>query len=145
MSVDPTYLQKFVCFQNLSDEQRKSVAELAEAKCFYPEYTLFEENDPGDFLYLLAEGEVEVLYSISESGPTRVDQVAAEEIVGCSALVPPYVYTSTTRSLTEIEVLMIDVRALRDLMREDCPLGFSIQQHFMRVLMDRVMNLRLRS
>jgi hypothetical protein len=26
-----------------------------------------------------------------------------------------------------------------------CPLGFSIQQHFMRVLMDRVMNLRLGS
>ena len=143
MSVDPTYLQKFACFQDLSGEQRKSVAELVEAKCFYPEYTLFEENDPGDFLYLLAEGEVEVLYSISESGPTRVDQVAAEEIVGCSALVPPYVYTSTTRSLTEIEVLMIDVRALRDLMREDCPLGFSIQQHFMRVLMDRIMNFRL--
>jgi len=143
VSVDAEYLQKFHCFEDLSDEQREAVAKLAEAECLYPEYTLFEENEPAENLFLLAQGEVEVLYTVSEGGPARVDQMGAGDIVGCSALVPPFKYTSTTRSLTEIEVLMIDAQDLRDLMHEDCPLGFSIQQHIIRLLMDQIIDFRL--
>jgi hypothetical protein len=66
---------------------------------------LFNENEPGAYLYLLVEGEVEVLYTIGENGLSRVDQMGAGDIVGCSALVPPYNYTSITRSLTKIDVL----------------------------------------
>jgi len=143
MSVDATYLRKFRCFEDLSDEQRAAVAELAEAECFYPEYTLFEENAPGKYLYLLVDGEVEVLYSIGEDGPARVDKMGAGEIVGCSAVVSPYEHTSTTRSLTKIDVLIIDAQALRALMHEDCSLGFSIQQHIMKLLLDQIISFRL--
>ncbi len=143
MAVDPKYLSSFRCFEDLSDEQRRAVAELAEAECFYPKYTLFEENQPGERLYLITEGEVEVLYSNGERGLTRVDRLGAGEIVGCSALVPPYKHTSTTRSLIEIDVLIIDAIALRELIQEDYSLGFYIQQHIMRLLMERISNLRL--
>jgi CRP/FNR family transcriptional activator FtrB len=143
MSVDAIYLRKFRCFEDLSDEQREAVAELAEAECFYPEYTLFEENEPGEFLYMLVEGEIEVLYTIGEEGPTRVDRMGAGDILGCATLVPPYIYTSTARSLTKIDVLAINAQALRKLMDEDCPLGFSIQQHIMRLLMDQIISFRL--
>ena len=143
MAVDPTYLKNFHCFENLTEEQRKVIAEIAEAECFYPDHTLTEENQPGKFLYLLAKGEIEVLYNIGDSGPTRVDQMSAGEIVGCAALILPYQYTSTTISLTEIEVLIIDIKALHRLMAEDCPLGFTIQQHVIALLMDRITNFRL--
>jgi len=143
MPVDAKYLRKFRCFENLSDEQRAAVAELADAECFYPQYTLFEENAPGEYLYLLMDGEVEVLYSIGEGGPVRVDKMGAGEIVGCSTMVSPYKHTSTTRTLTKIDVLIIDAQALRELMNEDCPLGFSIQQHIMRLLLDQIISFRL--
>jgi len=65
------------------------------------------------------------------------------EEIGCSALVSPYKYTSTTRSLTKIDVLAIEAIALRELMHEDCPLGFSVQQHIIRFLMDQIINFRL--
>jgi len=143
MPVDAVYLQNFRCFEDLSVEQRDAVAKLAEAECFYPEHILFNENAPGEYLYLLVEGEIEVLYAIGEEGPSRVDQMSAGDIVGCSALVPPYKYTSTTRSLTKIDVLVIETKALRELMHEDCRLGFSIQQHIMRFLMDQIINFRL--
>ena len=143
MPVDADYLQKFGCFEDLSVEQREAVAEFAKAECFYPEHTLFNENALGEYLYLLAEGEIEVLYDIGEAGPSRVDQMSAGDIVGCSALVSPYKYTSTTRSLTKIDVLAIEAIALRELMHEDCPLGFSVQQHIIRFLMDQIINFRL--
>jgi CRP-like cAMP-binding protein len=87
--------------------------------------------------------EVEVLYNIGEEGPSQVDRVQSGEIIGCSALVNPYTYTSTTRSLTEIESIVIDAEALRKLMIEDCLLGFSIQKHLIRMLLDRIIDLRL--
>jgi len=73
----------------------------------------------------------------------RVDIVSGEEVVGCAALVPPYVNTATVRSLSEIEVLALDANDLRKLMKEDCSLGFSIQQQIMRMLLDRITNFRL--
>ena len=145
MSVDAVYLRKFRCFENLSDEQREAVAKLAKAECFYPKHTFFEENASGEFLYLLVMGEAEVLYSIGEDAPARVDRMGAEEIIGCSTLVPPYKHTSTAKSLTKIDVLEIDAKALRELMDEDCSLGFSIQQHIMSFLMDQIINFRLES
>jgi len=143
MSVDAKYLRKFSCFENLSDEQREAVAKLAKAECFYPEYTFFEENTPGEHLYLLVMGEAEVLYTIGENEPAQVDKMGAEEIIGCSTLVPPYKHTSTARSLTKIDVLEIDAKALRELMAKDCALGFAIQQYIMSFLLDQITNFRL--
>jgi CRP-like cAMP-binding protein len=143
MPTDPDYLQNFSCFCDLSEDQRKAVAQLANAVCFAPGYVLSGEDKPGDYLYLLASGEVEVMYNIGEEGLTRVDLVSGEEVIGCSALVPPFTYTSTTRCLMEIEVLKLDAKALRKLMQEDCSLGFSIQQRIMMFLMDRIVDFRL--
>ena len=80
MPVDGAYLQKFRCFDDLSDEQREVIAKIAEAECFYPEHTLFEENEPGKYLYLMMEGEIDA---------TRIPRgcldVLAQQIVGAVA------------------------------------------------------------
>jgi len=145
MPTDPKYLQDISCFRNLSDDQVNSLAEMTNAVCYPPGYVLFEEGKPGERLFFLVRGDIEVLYNIGEAGQVRVDTVKGEEIVGCSALVEPYVYTATERSLTEVEVLEVDAVSLRELMQRDTRLGLSLQQHIIRVLMDRVLDLRLES
>ena len=143
MPTDPIILRDFSCFRDLTEDQLKAIAEIADAVCYPAGYVLFEEGSPGERLFFLVKGDVEVLFNIGEAGQAQVDTVSGEEIAGCSALAEPYVYTATERSLTEIEVLEIDEGALRNLMREDCSLGFAIQQQVMRILLDRIMNLRL--
>jgi CRP-like cAMP-binding protein len=145
MPVETKYLKNYSCFEDLSDKQRMAVAQFTKAECFFPEHILSIEDEPATNLYLLADGEVEVLYAIGESGPARVDRLYKGGIVGCSALVPPFKYSATTRSLTNIEVLIIDAKALRALMEKDCQIGFSIQQHIIRILLDQIVNLRLGS
>jgi len=145
MPTDPEYLRDFPCFRDLSDDQVNFLAEITNAVCYPPGYTLFEEGKPGEHLFFLVKGDVEVLYNIGEGGQVRVDKVSGEEVVGCSALVEPYTYSATERSLTEVEVLETDARELRELMQNDCHLGFSIQQQIIRILMDRVLDLRLGS
>jgi CRP-like cAMP-binding protein len=143
MPTDPSYLRNFSCFQDLSESQLNAIAEITTSICFPVGHVLFEEGKPAEKVYLLVKGEVEVLYNIGEEGPARVDTALGEEIVGCVALVPPYENTSTVRSITEAEVLEIDAVALKKIMKEDCILGFSIQQHIMMMLMDRIMKFRL--
>jgi CRP/FNR family cyclic AMP-dependent transcriptional regulator len=143
MPTDLTYLKNFSCFRDLSDEQRQAIAQLTTAVCYPPEYVLFEEGKPGEHIFLLANGQVEIQYQIGEDQPTRVDLISGEEILGCCTLVPPYLNTSTAKNLTEVEVLEIESEALRNLMREDCSLGFAIQQQVIHILLDRVVNFRL--
>lgn len=145
MPTAPIYLRDFSCFRNLSDVQISRLAEITNAVCYPPGYVLFEEGKPGECLFFLMKGDVEVLYDIGEAGQVRVDKVSGEEVIGCSALVEPYTYTASERSLTEVEVLEVDAISLRELMQNDCCLGFSIQQHIIRILMDRVLDLRLGS
>jgi CRP-like cAMP-binding protein len=94
-------------------------------------------------LFLLVRGEVEVLYNIGEEGPAQVDTLSGEEIIGCSALIEPHKYSATERSLTEIEVLEINIPSLLEIMQKDCQLGFKIQQNIIKVLMERIIDLRL--
>jgi CRP/FNR family cyclic AMP-dependent transcriptional regulator len=145
MPADPDRLTRYICFRDLVEDQRKAVAELADEECFSPEYTLFKEGKPASKLYLLDSGRVEILYNIGEGGPARVDTMSEGDILGCSSLIEPYIYTSTARCLTEIETMVLDAAELRKLMLEDCSLGFSIQKQIIHMLLDRTIDLRLES
>ena len=143
MPTDAKYLQGFSCFRKLTEQQVQALAEITNAVCYPAGYVLFEEGKPGKRLFFLVKGSVEVMYQIGETGQVKVDTVSGEEVVGCSALVEPNVYTATERCLTEVEVLEVDAVALRALMHNDFQMGLSIQEHIIGVLMDRILDLRL--
>jgi CRP-like cAMP-binding protein len=145
MGIQIEKLRQHACFRDLPEDQLNGFTKLCSIEMVPPGQILFKEGMPGDYLYLLIQGEIEVFYNIGEGGPVQVDLMCAEEFTGCSALVPPYTYTATTQSHTELEVLKMDAKALRKLMKENCHLGFSIQQHIMRMLMDRIIWFRLGS
>ena len=92
---------------------------------------------------MLAEREIEVFFVIGEAGAVKVDQIGSREIFGCSALVPPYVYTSTTQAKSRIEVLEIYVVALRELFKEDPRLAVLIQEQVIQCMVARIIDLSL--
>jgi CRP-like cAMP-binding protein len=143
MSYDYAYLKNYDCLQDLDDSQLREIAQLSEAECFYPDHTLFEDGSPGTHIYLLAKGKLEILFAIGESGSVLVDHLSAGQVAGCPALVPPYTYRSTARSLTEIEVLKIDALGLRNLIEGDCALGIKVQQRIIQTLLDQIVDLQL--
>ena len=143
MSTDLNLVLNISCFRDLSKDQTKNIAQIANAMCYPPNQVLFKESEPGQNLYFLVKGKIEVLYNIGEAGQVHVDTVSGEEVFGCSALIEPYTYTATMRSLSEIEVVVVNAIALRELMQKDCQLGFILQQHIIKLLLRRVMDFRL--
>ena len=138
------FCHEYPLFNELSSEQMSAVKKLCKEECFYPDCTLFEDEKPAKKLYVLADGEVEVFYVIGEAGMVKVDRVGRWEILGCSALVPPYIYTSTVRPKTRIEVLELDASALLELFEADPRLAVSIQKQVIQCLLARIIDLRLR-
>lgn len=143
MSTYAKLLREFACFEDLSEDQIKAIAKITDAICYPNDYDLVREGEEGKYLYLLVKGELEVLHQSDQDVQVRVNNVSDQEIIGCSALVEPYKYAATERSLTEIEVLQIDLASLRDLMKNDCQLGLMINQHIIEVLMKRIQQFRL--
>jgi CRP/FNR family transcriptional regulator len=145
MPTDPTYLKSYSCFENLTREQLGTIAEFTDAVCYLPGQILFEEGLPGESVFFLREGEVEVIFNIEESGQVQVDTVSGQEVIGCSALIKPYLYTATERSITQVEVLEVNAKAMRELMQSDCQLGFMLQSQIIKILMERILTLRLKA
>jgi len=90
MATDINMIKNFDCFRDLSKDQLHAMAEISNSVCYSPGYVLFEEGQQGERLYLLIEGDVEVFFKAEETGLNKVDTVSSEEMVGCSAMVPPY-------------------------------------------------------
>ncbi len=142
MATDSRMIRSFKCFENLSKSQIEAVAEISNSVCYSPGHVLFSQGETGKYLYLLVDGDVEVLFQESASGQHQVDTVSCEDLVGCAALVPPYTYTATQKCLSEVEVLEIETEALRYLIEKDPQIGLSMQEYIIQRLNDRVLNLR---
>lgn len=142
MATDSQMIRSFKCFENLTNSQIDAIAEISNSVCYSPGRVMFEQGEHGVYLYLLVEGDVEVLFKESDSSDHQVDTISCEDLIGCAALVPPYHYTATQKCLSKVEVLEIETEALRKLIDQDPKIGLSMQTYIIEKLNDRVLNLR---
>jgi len=149
-------LRRYLFFTDLTEDQLKSIAGLAEEVHCPPGEALFHEGHPADTLYLLMEGGVALYYTLTEDGTSTrtadaihlqmeegtdvpmlegeadlfeeylVGEVHANEIVGISALIAPYRFTATARATRPSRLLKIDAQALHQLCGEDPQLGYGL-------------------
>jgi CRP-like cAMP-binding protein len=145
MATDAKLIRKFECFRQLTDEQVEKIAEISNSICYSAGHVLVEEGEKGEILYLLIDGDVDVFYRNPVTGMEKVDTVSSEEVIGCSAMVPPYVYTATEKARSDVEVLEIKADALREIIQKDPDIGLKIQEHIIKILNDRILALRHRA
>jgi len=136
-------LHEYPLFSSLTDEQMQAVMQVCREECFLPDAILFEEGRPAKEIFVLVEGKIEESFTVDEAKLCLLHPVGVGEIIGCPALVPPYIQRCTVRSLTQIEVLAIDAVGLRNLFSQDCQLAVSIQQHLIEALLERIEKMRL--
>lgn len=142
MVTDPNLLRKISCFQDLSDAQIEAFAQIAEFVHYAPNQVIFEEGVIGKRLYFLIKGKVEVLFNIGKPGLTRIDVKEGENIMGCSAMMEPYMYTATNRCLTSVEVLEVNIAEMQALMKKDCKIGLEVQSLLIKTMKEYILKLR---
>lgn len=74
---------------------------------FEPRETVFRQGAPGDFVYAIVSGEVEVIREDPERGATILARLGPGEYFGEMALVSDAPRTATVRTLTPVDAVTI--------------------------------------
>jgi CRP-like cAMP-binding protein len=92
--------------------------------------TIFEQDDPADFLYLLLEGAVEIRYKPYDAPIITVAHISPGGVFGWSAVVGSPAYTSGAYCIEDSQTLRVLGDDLRKLCTEHPDMG--------RVILDRL-------
>jgi CRP-like cAMP-binding protein len=60
-------------------------------------------------------------------------------------MLSPNVYTATEKTLNDVEVLEINIEELHALIEKDPQMGLRIQEHIIKILNNRILELRHRA
>jgi CRP-like cAMP-binding protein len=134
-------LRRYPFFGPLSEDQLKAIAKIAEEKTFPKDTYLLKENTAANRLWLLLEGDMDLIYSGGGEGAVAnilVGSIAPGEVLGVSSMIEPYKFISTAKSTTPIKVIEIDANALRALMEVDCSLGYTLMRNIAQAVLERL-------
>jgi NADH dehydrogenase len=101
---------------------------------FEPGEVIFEEGSHGDWLYIVVDGEVEVVKRVPGRGEVALRRLRPGDCFGEIALLGDHVRTATTRSVTAVNVLAVDRDAFHALFSTLPPL----RTFFERLIEDRM-------
>jgi NADH dehydrogenase len=95
---------------------------------------IFQEGGHGDWLYIVVDGQVEVLKRVPGQGDATLRRLGPGDCFGEIALLGDHIRTATTRSLTAVNVLAVDRDAFQALFSTLPPLRL----FFERLIEDRM-------
>lgn len=122
---------------------RLTLAGLAVSRTFSTDQVLFREGDPSDFLAVVLEGRVSLRMRVPERGVLTVLTVEPGDVVGWSAVVPPYRATSTGVALANTELAWFDGSTLRAALDDDDALAAEFYPVVLRAVARRLEGTRM--
>jgi CRP-like cAMP-binding protein len=141
-------LKEFTFFKDFNDEQLTKLSALAREENYPANAQIYQKGDTAIGLYLVTKGKV-VLFMDNYLGPHRppmqvtVDIITKGESMGWSSIVEPFLYTLSALSMEDVKLIAFDALALRNLMEEDCTLGYRVMKAVAKVIAMRLEHTRI--
>ena len=139
MSVET--LRRYQFFNHFTQDQLKAVAMISEIETHPKGAIVAREDTVATKLYLLLEGDVDLIYSGGGEGAISnalVGSIAPGEVFGVSSLVEPYQFISSVRAAMPLRVIAIDSIALRALAEIDSNLGYGLMRNISAAILGRL-------
>jgi CRP-like cAMP-binding protein len=147
--ISPELLRRYPFFSFLTPEQQRTVAMMADEVTVPAGHTLFHSGEPAPTFYLLMAGSIDLNYDVNDVLKTGkearyyVGTVNPGEPLAISALIEPYVLTTTAIAANESRLLCIDAASLRELAESDTGLGCQLHYQIARAAMNRLQATRV--
>ena len=108
MPCDPGYLANIKMFELLNEDDRVALARVVDELNVPAGHTLFQSGDPGDSLFIVKSGEIELF--IKDTAGQKIVLTTAEpgDMFGELAMLDTGPRTATALALNESEVLVLD-------------------------------------
>lgn len=146
--VTANMLKEFNFFKDFTNEQLERLSSIATAEVYAAGSQMYKNGDLARSLYILLEGKV-IMSLESYLGPHRppmqvtVDTIGRGETMGWSAVVEPFIYTLGALCIDNSKLIAIDAAKIRDLMDEDCDLGYKVMKAIAKIISSRLSHTRI--
>jgi len=104
---------------------------------------LMREGEPNDVMAIVLDGRVSLRMLIPERGQVSIVTIEPGDVVGWSAMVPPYRATSTAVVLTDTELAQFDGPRLRELIANNAELAAQLYPVLLKAVARRLEGARL--
>ena len=108
MPVDPAALAEVEFFSLLGEEDRRALSEVVDLVRLEPAQTLFRAGEPGESLYLVRSGEVELFISDNVGQKITLDTARRGDFFGEIALLDAGPRSASAVALDEAELFELD-------------------------------------
>ncbi|MCX7958251.1 MAG: cyclic nucleotide-binding domain-containing protein [Deltaproteobacteria bacterium] len=100
-------LQKSVLFENLLPEEFEYLAEISQLKDYKTGDIIFYEAEPGNSLYVIIEGEVEILRKDAEGKLKAIAVLKSGDFFGEMSLIDKEMRSATARAKSDVKALVL--------------------------------------
>lgn len=100
-------LQKSVLFENLLPEEFEYLAEISQLKEYKVGDIIFYEAEPGNSLFVIIEGEVEILRKDAEGKLKPIAVLKSSDFFGEMSLIDKEMRSATARAKTDVKALVL--------------------------------------
>ncbi|MFH2048056.1 MAG: aspartate ammonia-lyase [bacterium] len=132
------FLQRIELFSELNDKERAMIVELVEIRELEKDVLLFQENDRQKSLYLIYDGEIELLKKSPFGEEKRLSFFSKYDFLGEGALLDNYPHSTTARTLLKTVVFVISSDKFREFCAPRPELGMKIFSSVARVISRRM-------
>src|ERR687886_2737339 len=108
MPVDPEALDGIEFFNLLGEDDRRALAEVVDLRKLQDNETLFRAGEPGESLFLVRAGEVELYINDNAGQKIILDTARPGDFFGEIALLDAGPRTATAMALTGSELIELD-------------------------------------
>lgn len=142
--VSPEVLRRHPFFGFLTDSEMRSVAMLSDEVALGPGESLFEPETTASALYLLNEGQIDLVYVVIDRDDPHlrkefhVGECGPGDIVGISALIEPHIYATAARATTSCDLVKFDGEGLRALGESDIGLAYRMMKEAAKLALRRL-------
>ena len=136
-------LSKCEFFKELEKDDIGKIADLCKVDSFKAGEYVFEQGDFGEYIYIIAEGQVALERSVdlgSRKGNVTIGALGKGRVMGCwsTLLGQPHNLMSSACCQKPARIIILEGAHLRKMMLENKTLGFNVMERFCFLLRDRI-------
>ena len=136
--ISPELLRRYPYFVSISAESLKKIASMADEITVPAGTRLFNEGEPEAYLYIVAQGEVDIQYLLGSDELRTVDTLVGGDILVWSAIIEPYKTTAIGTTTKPTQLIRIAAPQLRALCDEDPRVGYQLAIAVSKLLAGRL-------
>ncbi len=140
----PELLIHYTFFDFLTLDRLKAIAEISKQETYASGTVIFREKERAYGLYILVNGSVDLFFTVEVEYHPELHKellfgvITPGDFFGISAVIAPYILTSSARASALSQVIKIDSAKLRALCDQDEQLAYGLMHQVAKATIERL-------